>query len=226
LRSERGHLFQGRYHSLLVENASALARVVDYLHLNPVRAGIVEADRVADFRWSSLQRFLKSARPAWLVASDWLAALQLQETKQGWANYLQRLQAIAAQPAEMERLSSDEFSRGWAIGTHGWRQVIAREHAQLALSPGLESEQLKSLREARWQSLLDETLRTMGQTKDDLQSDRKGAAWKIATADRLRREGGASHRWLATNLAMGGSNSVRSYLSRLAARSKNQQLSA
>ena len=40
-RAERGHLFQGRYQSPLVENVAALLRVVDYIHLNPVRAGIV-----------------------------------------------------------------------------------------------------------------------------------------------------------------------------------------
>jgi REP element-mobilizing transposase RayT len=38
-RSERGHLFQGRYQSPLVEDAAALVRVVDYIHLNPVLAG-------------------------------------------------------------------------------------------------------------------------------------------------------------------------------------------
>ena len=42
-RSERGHVFQGRYQSLLIEDDAALVRVIDYLHLNPVRAGIVTA---------------------------------------------------------------------------------------------------------------------------------------------------------------------------------------
>jgi putative transposase len=40
-REERGHLFQGRYKAILVEDAAALACVVDYIHLNPVRAGFV-----------------------------------------------------------------------------------------------------------------------------------------------------------------------------------------
>jgi putative transposase len=37
-RGENGHLFQGRYKSLLVEDGAALGRVADYIHLNPVRA--------------------------------------------------------------------------------------------------------------------------------------------------------------------------------------------
>ncbi len=56
-RAERGHPFQGRYQSPPVENAAALLRGVDPIHLNPVRAGIVPAEQVAQFRWSSLARF-------------------------------------------------------------------------------------------------------------------------------------------------------------------------
>jgi putative transposase len=39
-RQEHGHLFQGRYHALLIEDTAALGRVVDYIHLNPVRRSI------------------------------------------------------------------------------------------------------------------------------------------------------------------------------------------
>src|SRR5258706_14385578 len=53
-RRARGHLFQGRYQALLVEDAGALVRVANYRHLNPVRAKIVAAAQVATFRWSSL----------------------------------------------------------------------------------------------------------------------------------------------------------------------------
>ncbi len=54
-RRERGHLFQRRYQGLPIEDVAVMAHVVDYVHLNPVRAGIVSADRVAAFRWSSLR---------------------------------------------------------------------------------------------------------------------------------------------------------------------------
>ena len=46
LRGERGHLFQGRYKSLLVEPGAALGQLCHYLHLNPVRAGLVTVDRL------------------------------------------------------------------------------------------------------------------------------------------------------------------------------------
>jgi len=36
-----GHVFQGRFHSLIVEKEPYLVEVSRYIHLNPVRAGLV-----------------------------------------------------------------------------------------------------------------------------------------------------------------------------------------
>jgi hypothetical protein len=36
-----GHLFQGRYKAVLVDSDSYLLELVRYIHLNPVRAGMV-----------------------------------------------------------------------------------------------------------------------------------------------------------------------------------------
>ena len=44
LRGERGHLFQGRYKALIVEPGPHLLTLVNYIHLNPLRASIVKFD--------------------------------------------------------------------------------------------------------------------------------------------------------------------------------------
>ena len=62
LRNERGHLFQGRYKAILLETETDWARVVDYIHLNPVRGGIVTPEHLGQFRWSSLMRFQKNLK--------------------------------------------------------------------------------------------------------------------------------------------------------------------
>lgn len=46
-----GHLFQGRFHALLVESDWHLAELSRYLALNPVRAGLTTTAR--EWRWSS-----------------------------------------------------------------------------------------------------------------------------------------------------------------------------
>ena len=47
-----GTLWAGRFKSVLVEKGEYLKAVVHYIHLNPVRAGIVS--RAADYAWSAL----------------------------------------------------------------------------------------------------------------------------------------------------------------------------
>jgi len=51
-----GHLFQGRYHSNLIEDYSENLTVIRYIHLNPVEAAIVS--NPARYRWSSYAHYL------------------------------------------------------------------------------------------------------------------------------------------------------------------------
>jgi len=51
---QHGHVFQGRYKSPVIQDDAHLARVCDYIHLNPVRAGVVAAERLEQFASSSL----------------------------------------------------------------------------------------------------------------------------------------------------------------------------
>jgi hypothetical protein len=46
-----GHLFQGRYKSIICEKDSYLLELVRYIHLNPYRAGLVK--KPMDWNWSS-----------------------------------------------------------------------------------------------------------------------------------------------------------------------------
>lgn len=65
-----GHVFQGRYHAVLVKRESHLLEVARYIVLNPVRAGLVHAAR--DWRWSSYRATAGlTTSPAWLH-TKWL----------------------------------------------------------------------------------------------------------------------------------------------------------
>src|ERR1035437_10133803 len=66
-----GHLFSGRYKSLIVDGSGTgyLRTVCDYVHLNPVRAKLLRPEqKLRDFAWSSWPEFLKppEPRPRWL----------------------------------------------------------------------------------------------------------------------------------------------------------------
>jgi len=51
--SSSGHVWQGRFKSLIVQKDDHLLTVIRYIERNPVRAGLVES--VKDWSWSSYQ---------------------------------------------------------------------------------------------------------------------------------------------------------------------------
>ena len=68
-----GHLFQGRYKALLIQEDRHLHALVRYIHRNPVKARMTA--RAADYPWSS-DRYLRSGKaPAWFDGDDLLALL-------------------------------------------------------------------------------------------------------------------------------------------------------
>ena len=60
-----GHLFQGRYKAILVDADEYAQELSSYIHLNPVRAKIVELPE--HYPWSSYREYLGlRSRPSWL----------------------------------------------------------------------------------------------------------------------------------------------------------------
>jgi hypothetical protein len=65
-RKRSGHLFQGRYKALVVEKDSYCQELSRYIHLNPVRGGLV--DTPSDYRWSSCRYYVgREKKPSWLT---------------------------------------------------------------------------------------------------------------------------------------------------------------
>ena len=52
-----GHLFQGRYKSIIVDKDNYLLELSRYIHLNPVRAGMVKSPE--EYRWSSYSSYIR-----------------------------------------------------------------------------------------------------------------------------------------------------------------------
>jgi putative transposase len=66
-RKRSGHLFQGRYKAILVDRDSYLVELSRYIHLNPVRAGIVK--KPEDYPMSSYRAFI-AGKASDLVTPD------------------------------------------------------------------------------------------------------------------------------------------------------------
>ena len=63
-----GHLFQGRYKSLIVDADSYFKELTKYIHLNPVKAKIVEKPEV--YKWSSYRGYLSERGDGYIDQED------------------------------------------------------------------------------------------------------------------------------------------------------------
>lgn len=65
-----GHLFQGRYKGILVDKDNYLVGLSRYVHLNPVRALMV--NRPEEYKWSSYPGYIARGREAAWVEYAWV----------------------------------------------------------------------------------------------------------------------------------------------------------
>jgi REP element-mobilizing transposase RayT len=92
-----GHLFSGRYKSLIVKGSGNgyLTTVCDYVHLNPARARLLApAQPLAACRWSSLRLYLlpPRRRPAWLRVGRLLGEHGIaRDSKEGRREFARRM---------------------------------------------------------------------------------------------------------------------------------------
>ena len=85
-RGRVGHLFQGRYKALLVDRDSYLLELTRYIHLNPVRIGIVK--KPAAYRWSGHRYYLGKGKLPWLT-TDWVLSQFGKQVTHARARYSQ-----------------------------------------------------------------------------------------------------------------------------------------
>jgi REP element-mobilizing transposase RayT len=89
-----GHLFHGRFKSILVDADEYLKQLSRYIHLNPVRAGLV--NQPVDYPWSSYPIYAgKEATPEW-VETEWLLSQFGSTRKTAIENYKEFVEKVDA----------------------------------------------------------------------------------------------------------------------------------
>ncbi|HVU33809.1 MAG TPA: transposase [Opitutaceae bacterium] len=202
-RGENGQLFQGRYKALLVEKGEALGQVCHYIHLNPVRAGVVPVAELRAYRSGSYRLLVQpKERPSFLRVAAFLAeAGGLADTPAGWRCYEQYLAWQAAEGPAGRNRAYVNLTRGWALGTDEFKAQLVRERLADANHHAWSAADRREERHLRWKSALEECLCRLEHRAGEL--DRKSAPWKVAIAAHLRQTMGIPNGWLAEQLEMG-----------------------
>jgi putative transposase len=138
-----GHLFQGRYRAEMIEDESYYWTVSRYIHLNPVRAGLV--NRPEQWKWSSYAGYRDPRR-----AQNWVAHDQLLGAWQGdWGGKDSRSAYVRFVEAGLKDSPPPPFSEaigGWILGSD---RFVARLRklagGNPSKAPVAEARQLASL---------------------------------------------------------------------------------
>jgi REP element-mobilizing transposase RayT len=210
-----GHLFAGRYKSLIVDGSGNgyLRSVGDYVHLNPARVrgrGMLPVDQpLKRFAWSSWPAYLlaPSKRPAWLRVDRLLGESGIPKDSPAGRRQLER--ALEARRGEDDA----EFNlvrRGWCLGDETFRQELL---AQMREGIGAEhyGEERAQTAEAMAEQIIAEELKRRRWKEAALRTRPKGDPAKVALAARLRAETTMTVSWIAERLGMGS----RGYLNHL-----------
>ena len=115
-----GHLFQGRYKSIIVQNDAYLMQLSCYIHRNPLRAGLV--NRLADYRWSSYHAYAyKANNPNWLNKELILSQFN---GKDSYKAYREKVQKYSEEEAKI----FENLRHGLVFGTKRYLDKIKKNH--------------------------------------------------------------------------------------------------
>lgn len=212
LKKEEGHVFQGRFHAKVAPSGISVRRIIDYIHLNPARAGLFSIERLRLSGCTSLTAYLDAGERGRLaVSTAWERFLGYPDTEEGRQAYL-----LALTNAYLDDPKGDKFEREWK---EALKEELAEAKTMSRGAPGpIRAELRKSSaertqeREVRWEEWAKESMQRIGLTEESLPGLAKSDPLKLEVARRLKaREVNCS--WIAKRLCAGTGASLRARLS-------------
>ncbi len=172
--ARNGHLFQGRFKSIIVQNNAYLMQLSCYIHRNPLRAKVV--NRLANYRWSSYPVYAYGYQsPVWLSTELILSQFTDDDRHKAYREKVQRY-------ANEEKRLWEDFRHGMILGTKKYVNRIRRKYLPEAAHQ--EIPQQKSLaREYNPSSLLNKASKLL---KCDLKSLKE--VNRVSTRDKENRD--------------------------------------
>lgn len=230
-----GRVFGDRYKAVLVQarEGDYYATLLDYIHLNPVRAGLVnvaEGGSVAAYPWTSVAGayvLRPEQRAPWVAVERGFAACGVEDTAAGRREFVARLDARGAAgrsaglvpvPEDADGRSS-HLAKGWYWGSREFAKellakaresITARSNATYRSGPARHAHD-----ERRAEEIVAEGLRRLRIREGELEDAPGADARKVALALAVLAETTIAHRWLARRLHMASAANVSQQIRRV-----------
>lgn len=220
-----GRLYGDRYKAKPVEEGEYLTRLLAYIHLNPVRAGLVKRrQRLDRYPWSSLGDYLKPPRKrsGWVAVERALRHMEIPDTAAGRRRFIEWLEGCidwkhpgrAGDTLPDGQSLQSTFKRGWYFGSEAFREklleLLGSDHPDFAgdRQKGRRGAQTRDHGEAEARRVITIAQREFGLKPSDWAGLKKGDWRKGVVAGAIRRRSLVDNGWLAEQLHMGARNAV------------------
>jgi len=225
---QRGHVFQGRYKALPIETDSGgyFETVSTYIHLNPVRAGLLEeGEGLETYALSSYGHYLakKGGRPPWLRVDRVLGNLGLRDTPQGRRAYRDMIEGrvrewrtAAGRKAFKAAWKPVRF--GWFVGGDGFKEELLKRVGSTVEGRNRASYGGEGIREHdayRAETVIRKGIKRLDVREADLARLPKGHEAKCLLAWLAHSQTMVSHQWLSDRLHLGHATMVSLYIKRV-----------
>jgi putative transposase len=210
-----GHVFSGRYKAVMVEGSGTgyLRTACDYVHLNPVRAKLLETkERLLEYPWSSMVWYLAAPehRPTWMRVDRLLGEHGIQkDTAAGRQQFERRMEQRRLE--ETDEREWKPLKRGWVLGSEEFRAKLL-EQIEGKLGEHHSGRLRHESAEAKGERIIAEELKRLKWKEAELKETPKTHPKKLTVAGRLRRETTLTIREIAQRLHMGSWKSLNNRL--------------
>lgn len=208
-----GHLYQGRYKAFPVDSgdASYFQKVGTYIHLNPIRAGVVpdESTLAQNALLSSYPHYIDgSSQPDWLDVRRLLSCFQISSDDPAGRHVYRSclMERVIDVQSDKEDAGADQIrNAGWCYGSDEFRQeLISLLDAGGSIPDGvLHGTQRLDHDAARAEQLLRAALLVLDLSEEELLAQRAVCAEKQAVAWLLKKNTTMTVSWVAERLSFG-----------------------
>ena len=229
-----GRLFGDRYKAVLVEGGSSFyyETLLDYIHLNPVRAGLIKAEEqqsTLDYPWSSVANGYAvppHKRKPWMACVEGLQAFGFSDTTAGRRKMVEHLDQKMIEnkadqcgiPLSLDAMNKrrSHLTRGWYWGSEKFSEkvfllaeaVLKKERSRVYHS----SHEYKSHGLQQAETWYHESLLRTNLKRKDLDLLNGSDPRKVFIALFLKRKTTISNAWLAEYLKMKSAANVSNRL--------------
>src|SRR6202012_346624 len=154
--------------------------VCDYVHLNPVRAGLLKAEEpLRQYAWSSWPEYLKkpAKRWPWLRVDRLLGEYRIPKDSPAGRKHLEEMLEIRR--ADEAGMDYKPLRRGWCLGPDTFRKELLEQMQERVGAEHYGAERHETT-EARAENLLQSELKRRKWQVGDLSRRLKGDRGKVA----------------------------------------------